>query len=87
MAGTKVWLEGLYIRMAESRAGANAPIPELIPVGDSPGDIAPEVWMSNVSLQGNGGAEQECQWCGLRANNASVYAEGAKKKKASMIQQ
>ena len=75
VAGTRVWLEGLYIRMAESRPGAGVPIPELIPVGDSAGQATSEVYMSNVSLQGNGG-QQECEWCGLRANNATVYAEG-----------
>lgn len=76
VVGSRVWLEGLYIRMVTSRGGAAYPIGELIPIGDKPGLITPQVWMTNVTLQGNGGAQQECEWCGLRATEASVYAEG-----------
>lgn len=49
---------------------------ELIEVRGSYKDLA-EVWMTNVTLQGNGDDIRDCDNCGLRvADNASVYAEG-----------
>jgi hypothetical protein len=36
-----------------------------------------QVWMNDVTVQGNGGEEQGCEWCGMVLNGAHVYAQGA----------
>ena len=38
-----------------------------------------EVWMTEVTLQGNGDGERDCDDCSLRVfTEAAVYAEGAR---------
>jgi hypothetical protein len=73
---TRVWLQGLYIRMVPPRGGAEKPMTELIPVGLDSASVPAEVWMNGVTLQGNGGLQQECESCGMRMRNAKIYAEG-----------
>lgn len=81
VTGTRVWLEGLYIRMVGSRQGSLVPIPELLALGtaaESSEEVA-EVYMTDMTLQGDGPRGQRCEWCALHARWASLHADGAQR--------
>lgn len=69
-AGSRLWLDGLYFRLTSPR---HRLFSQLIVTHGA----GTEVWMTNVTLQGNGDGQQDCYICGVGvASNAAVYAEG-----------
>ena len=70
VGGTKLWLDGLYVRLTTPRDDVFF---RFIEVGETIG----ELWMTNVTLQGNGDGALDCYTCGLDLWSSAVYAEGA----------
>lgn len=70
---SKLWLDGLYVRLTTPRDTSGV-FDGFILVSGS----GAEVWMTGVTLQGNGDKVRDCDDCGLRGSiDAAVYAEGA----------
>lgn len=68
---SKLWLEGFYFRLAEPRLGT---FDQFVLVT---GSIA-ELWMTHVTMQGNGNDVQDCIDCGVAVRGeGSVYGGGA----------
>ena len=65
----QLWLDGLYVRLTSPRDGRDFYV---FLFADSPA----EVWMTGVTLQGNGDGERDCSDCGV-ISRGHVYAEGA----------
>lgn len=73
-----LWLNSLYIRLIAPR---NQSFLELVYVkgnGAISKGVSATLFMTNVTMQGNGDDVVDCLDCGLTANlNSGVYAEGA----------
>ena len=68
-----LWLDGLYVRLKDVRDPEGI-FGQIIGVGRS----NLQVWMTNITLQGNGDGVQDCSYCGLYIWwSASGYCEGA----------
>lgn len=68
---SKLWLDGLYVRLATPRCTAG--------IGDALLEVwyGAEVWMTDITLQGNGDSVHDCLRGWLFVFGAgSVYAEG-----------
>ena len=70
VGGTKLWLDGLYVRLTDPR---NGPFFRFIEVGYTTGQL----WMTGLTLQGNGDDVLDCYTCGLDLWSSAVYAQGA----------
>lgn len=70
IGGTSLWLDGLYVRLTEPRGD---PFFRFVEIGEETGQL----WMTGVTLQGNGDGVLDCYTCALDLWAASVYAEGA----------
>lgn len=69
---SKLWLDSLYFRLAETRE-PDEPFPELIRVEGKES----QVWITRTMLQGNGDKVQDCVDCALDVGDeAMVYAQG-----------
>ena len=64
----QLWLDNLYVRLTSPR-DVNF-LHFLAAYEDA------ELWMTGVTLQGNGDGERDCDHCGIQSAG-SVYAEGA----------
>lgn len=65
-------MDGLYIRLTSPEDSQDG-FSEFINAQFSDA----EVWMTGVTLQGNGDGQRDCSSCGLLVgSDASVYAEG-----------
>ena len=69
MGGSALWLDGLYIRLTTPRAG------EMQPFIEANDDAA--VWMTGLTLQGNGDGVSDGYLSGGLFSRGSMYAEGA----------
>lgn len=66
-----MWLDNLYVRTTTPRQA------NLFQFLNIYGEDA-QLWMTNVTMQGNGDGQSDCNNCGLQvAVNAAVFAEGA----------
>ena len=70
VGGTSLWLDGLYVRLTEAR---DETFFRFIEVGDTTGQL----WMTGMTLQGNGDGVLDCYTCGLDLWSSAVYAKGA----------
>ena len=69
---SQLWLDNLYVRFTAPR---DTGFTRLIRVH---GDIVEgEVWITNMTMQGNSGGDWNCRHCSLDVwRNAAVYVEG-----------
>lgn len=77
--GVELWLDGLYFRLTTPReiAGEKDGFNFNNYLINLQGDTT-ELWMTNVTLQGNGDGVQDCDDCALSLHKGvAVYAEGA----------
>lgn len=68
-----LWLDGLYVR--ETTRGRLSWL-EWALLSASTGNDDHGLWMTKITLQGNGASQHACTVCGLWLS-AQVYAEGA----------
>lgn len=68
-----LWLDNLYVRLKDVR-DEEGMFGQIIGIGRS----KVEVWMTNLTLQGNGDGIQDCSYCGIYIWwTAGGYCEGA----------
>ena len=68
--GTKLWIDNLHIRLTVAR---DDQFSHLVEVRGASG----ELWMTNMSIQGNGDGVRDCWACGLYAWEAGkTYVSG-----------
>jgi hypothetical protein len=69
--GAEVWVDGLYVRLGTPR---QEEFQEFVAAKGKDTML----WLTQVTLQGNGGARKVCAECGLDVGlNAAAYAEGS----------
>ena len=69
---SSLWLDGLYMRLTSPRDSDG----EFLEFIDS--STATEgLYMTGVTLQGNGDGVQDCFSCAIFVDSSAVYAEGA----------
>ena len=65
----QLWLDGLYVRLTSPREAEFSQF--LSTVSNA------QLWMTGVTLQGNGDGQRDCFNCGVEASSAApVYAAG-----------
>lgn len=69
VSGIPMWLDSVYLRMLPSPGSY---LPPILSTSDT------SLWMTNVSLQGDGDGVKDCPVCGFIASDQSdVFAKGA----------
>lgn len=71
---SQVWLDGLYVRLTTPRDTETGLFGSFISLGTNES----QVWMTDVTLQGNGNGMRVCDECALSVwLEGSAYAQGA----------
>ena len=66
--GGNMWLDNLYVRLKSSSTTTYAQLVAVVSTG--------QLWMTGVTLQGNGDGRDDCSTCGLWSTGL-VHAYGA----------
>lgn len=77
LINTRLWLDALYVRLTTPR-NADEGFAQLIYLGRiSELSDEEDLWMTDVTLQGNGDGEPDCDFCAMHlVYGALVFAQG-----------
>ena len=77
--GSSLWLDNVYFRFRGAAAADTAAADAALAFDEViNASLSARVWITNVTMQGDGTGNLACSQCGVEAaQSAAVYAEGA----------